>query len=183
MSLLDKQAAMRDICRDHPGEPFDEGAYEKIERQPVAFAVETYRQAQPGIADLLPAHWEEIALDKDAIKLDVDWANYAWLAEQGMLHIVTARDGNVLVGYHISIIRPHAHYKGSLTCFSDIMYLKPEYRAGMTGYKLIRFFRDSVKAKGVQKIYMMTKLTLDLDPILRRLGFKAIERVYTQVFQ
>jgi hypothetical protein len=183
MSVLAKRAAAVEYCRDHPGEAFDEGAYEKAERQPVEFAVESYQDAQPEITKLLDAHWQEIALDKDAIRLDPDWENYEWLAKRGMLHIVTARDDGWLVGYHVSVIRPHAHYKSSLTCFSDIMYLSPQYRVGLTGYKLIKFFRDSVKAKGVQKIYMMTKLALDLDPILRRLGFTPIERVYTQVFR
>jgi hypothetical protein len=177
---MNNLAIERQYLDTHRGEAFDEAWHARAAR--IEFKVEPYHVAQPDIEKLLPEHWEEIALDKDAIKLDPDWANYAWLAKSGMLHIVTARDGGELVGYHISIIRPHAHYKTSLTCFSDIMYLKPSYRVGMTGYKLIKFFRDSVKARGVQKIYMMTKLSLDLDPILCRLGFKAIERVYTQVF-
>lgn len=180
MSLV---AAERKFFEDHPGGVFDEGAYNRAERAPVEFAVEAYREVVEEVKGLLEDHWQEIALDKDAIKLEPDWDNYRWLAERGMLHIVTARDDGWLVGYHVSVVRPHMHYRSSLTCYADIMYLKPEYRLGMTGYKLIRFFRDSVKARGVQKIYMMTKLALDLDPILRRLGFTPIERVYTQVFR
>jgi GNAT superfamily N-acetyltransferase len=180
MSLV---SAERKFFSEHPGVPFDEGAYRREERAPVVFAVERFEQCRGDAAALLKDHWREIALDQDVIELDPDWEKYAALAKDGALHVVTARDGGELVGYHLSVIRPHLHYKASLTCFSDVMYLKPEYRQGLTGYKLIRFFRDSVKARGVQKIYMGTKLALDLDPILRRLGFTPIERVYTQVFR
>jgi len=132
--------------------------------------------------EMYPEHWAEIALDKDAIKLDPDYEKYRAMAEAGILHLVTARCDGRLVGYHLSMIYPHMHYRKSLTCFTDVFYLKPEYRVGMIGYKMLKFFRDSVKARGVQKIYMGTKLSHDIGPLLLRLGFNPIERIYTLVF-
>lgn len=148
----------------------------------VRFQVEDYLDAIDEMRELYPDHWKEIALDHDKIKLDPDYDRYELLSRAGVLHVVTARSGPKLVGYHMSIVMPHLHYKSSLTAFTDVFYLKPEYRKGMTGYRLLRTFRDSVKARGVQKVYMMTKLGIDLDPVLKRLGFKPIERVYAQVF-
>jgi hypothetical protein len=158
--------------------PVDDALLEATPR----FAVELYREALPEMRTLYDAHWREIALDHEKIKLEPDYEAYDYLAERGALHLVTARMGWELIGYHLSIIRPHLHYKSSLTCFTDVFYLRPEYRTGMTGYKMLKFFRDSVRARGVQKVYMMTKIAHDIDPLMRRLGFKAIERVYSMVF-
>jgi GNAT superfamily N-acetyltransferase len=148
----------------------------------IEYAVEDWLEALPELRMLFNEHWEEIALDQDSIKLEPDYTTYANLAVSDALHLVTARADGLIVGYHLSIIKPHLHYKSSLTCFTDVFFLKKDYRKGVIGYKLIKFFRDSVKEKGVQKVYMGTKLHLDLGPLLERLGFTPIERIYSQVF-
>lgn len=178
---MSRAAVEREFFAEHPGEPFDESWHEQAAR--VQYAVEPYGDAIAEMRELYHEHWQEIALDKDEIKLEPDYAKYAALAAVNILHLVTARIDGKIIGYHMSLIYPHLHYKSSLTCFTDVFYVKPEFRLGMIGYNLLKFFRDSVKAKGVQKVYMNTKLSHDIDILLRRLGFKAIERVYTMVFK
>ena len=166
----------RQWLEQHPGIPLDETT------ETVTYAVEPYLDVLPELKLLYPEHWQEIALDKNAIILDPDYASYENMARANILHLVTARSGVELVGYHLSMIHHHLHYRTSLTCFTDIFYLKPAYRVGMVGYKMLKFFRDSMKERGVQKIYMGTKLSHDIGPLLDRLGFKPIERLYTMVF-
>lgn len=166
----------RQWLEQHPGIPLDESG------ERVLYGVESYIDALPELKAIYPEHWAEIALDKAAIPLDPDYDAYERMAFAGILHLVTARKGGELVGYHLSMIHGHMHYRTSRTCFTDIFYLKPAYRTGMVGYKLLRFFRDSVQGMGVQKIYMGTKLAHDIGPLLERLGFKPIERIYTMVF-
>lgn len=171
-----------EFFRENPGIAFDEGLYVVPKTSTgLAYQVERYEDTIAELRQIYPEHWAEIALDKEAIPLDPDYARYDRMAKEGILHLVTARDGPVLAGYHLSMITPHLHYKSSLTCFTDIFYLRKPYREGMNGYKLLKFFRDSVREKGVQKIYMGCKLALDLDSVLKRLGFTAIERLYTKV--
>lgn len=145
----------------------------------ITFHVEDYQKVIPELCEIYPLHWKEIALDQDSIPLDPDYELYSKLAGMGVIHLVTARDGERLVGYHLSFLRPGLHYKSTPMCFTDIFYLLPEYRSGMTGYNFLKFFRDSVLALGVKRIYMMTKLTIDLGPLVERLGFKEIERIYS----
>lgn len=178
---MSRASVEREFFAEHPGQAFDESWHKQAAR--VQFAVEPYADAIEEMRELYEEHWQEIALDKDAIKLEPDYAKYAALAAVGILHLVTARIDGAIIGYHMSLIYPHLHYKSSLTCFTDVFFVKKEFRLGMIGYNLLKFFRDSVKERGVQKIYMNTKLSLDLDVLLRRLGFKAIERVYTMVFK
>ena len=128
-------------------------------------------------------HWEEVALNKDAIPLKMDYGRYNKLDDAGALHVVTARNDGELIGYHMSMVWTHMHYADSLTAFTDIFFLRKEYRKGTgAGIKLFKFMINSLRERGVQRIYMGTKLSLDIGPILERLGFKAIERIYTLVF-
>jgi GNAT superfamily N-acetyltransferase len=175
---MNRLAVERRYFQEHPGGVFDESWHD---RPAMTYQVEDYFAVLPELRGLLPDHWEEIAQNRDAIKLEPDYETYALLAEHGALVVVTLREGGTLVGYHLSILRAHLHYKSSLTCFTDIFYLKPTHRKGMAGYKLLKFFRDTMKARGVQRIYMSMKLTHEIGPLLDRLGFKAVERIYTMV--
>ena len=177
---MSRLATERAFFAEHPGGVFDEAWH--VQDAAVTYAVEAYHDALPEVRELLEEHWREVALDHATIKLDPDYERYASLAASGALHLCTARSNGMLVGYHISLINSHLHYKSSLTCFTDIFFLRKQYRTGLTGYKLLKFFRDSVKKRGVQKIYMSMKLTHEIGPLLERLGFKPIERVYTVVF-
>jgi len=176
---MSRLATERAFFAEHPGGVFDEAWHDMQMR----YAVEPYQEALAEVRDLLEEHWREVALDHDAIKLEPDYERYAAIDADGKLHLCTARIGGELVGYHLSIVHSHLHYKSSLTCFTDVFFLRKEYRNGLAGYKLLKFFRDSVRKRfKVQKIYMSMKLTHEIGPLLERLGFKPIERVYTAVF-
>ena len=68
--------------------------------------------------------------------------------------IATVRDDGRFVGYTILAIMPHLHYKSAgLMAMIDVYYLKPEYRKGGTGAKMIMFAEKTLWEKGVKKIY------------------------------
>jgi hypothetical protein len=147
----------------------------------VTYQVEKFEDIYLDIQQIFDDHWEEVALDKEAIKLNPDYDKYITLSKTGILHMVTAREDGNIIGYHISVIYPHIHYKDSLTCFTDIFFIVKEKRKGFTGIKLLKFMEESVKAKGVQKIYMGTKLHIDISLLLERLNYKQIEKIFTKV--
>ena len=97
--------------------------------------VTTKEDARP----LLEKHWEEIALNKDTIKLNPDWDAYADLEDAGILKIFTARSDGNLIGYFVVFVRSHIHYKDNLFAYNDILYLDKDYRKGFTGAKLMKF--------------------------------------------
>jgi GNAT superfamily N-acetyltransferase len=130
---------------------------------------------------LWPAHWEEIAINRDSIKLAPDYKSYETFADNGSLHIVTARAAGQIVGYHISIVRPHLHYVNDLHGFTDVYYIMPEHRQGWVGVKLFKTVERTLKARGVKKIFTGTKLHLDMGRLFERLGFHETERLYTKV--
>lgn len=147
----------------------------------VTFQEESLREVALEVQSLLREHWEEIALNKDVIKLDPDWEKYEQLAEGGILRILTARADGKLVGYYVSVVTPHLHYRGSLTAFGDIFYLKKEYREGLIGYRMLKANDKMLKGHGVQRILAMEKLHQPLGQLWKRLGYTHVENVYSKV--
>lgn len=126
-------------------------------------------------------HWNEIALNKDKIKLNLAWDKYKALDDAGTWFCVTVRDDGKMVGYFIGFIMPHLHYIDNIMLFYDIFYLKPDYRKGMTGIKLFQVMENEAKKRGVVKMYVSTKLGHDIGRIFEYLGYTAIERVYSKM--
>lgn len=135
------------------------------------------------IKPLLDKHWEEIATNKHAIKLNPDWDAYAALEEAGCLKIFTARENDKLVGYFVVIVRNHIHYKDHLFAANDIIYLSPEHRKGMTGAKLIKFAENCLKEDGVSVLLINTKRHKPFDRLLSWLGFTYTERLYSKLLR
>lgn len=130
---------------------------------------------------LWPAHWEEVAINRDSIKLAPDYQSYEAFADAGALHIVTAREAGKIVGYLINIVRPHLHYKNDLHGFADVYYIQPEHRQGWAGVKLFKYAEKTLEARGVKKLFMGTKLHLDMSRLFERMGWHETERLFTKV--
>lgn len=145
------------------------------------YCVEPLSIARPELEKILPLHWEEIARDRDVIKLDPDWDSYHALEANGQFFMMVCRVDGRMVGYHICFIRPHLHYKNSLSAITDIFYILPEYRAGRIGVQLFKESEKALKLRGVQKVFLGCKLSKDLTPIFERLGYKKIEYVFAKV--
>lgn len=140
------------------------------------FLVTTEKDARP----LLEKHWQEIAVNKEHIKLNPDWEAYADLEASGNLKIFTARDGSALVGYFVVFVRNHIHYKDHLFAHNDILFLSEPYRKGFTGIKLIKFAEECLKADGVSVLTINTKTHKPFDGVLQRLGFNHVENIYSK---
>lgn len=146
----------------------------------ITYQSEGYSSVLPELKSLLPLHWEEIALDKDKIKLAPDYERYLALEKAGILHVITARCGTELVGYHISFVTPHMHYSNDLMCFTDIFFLKREYRKGLAGLGLFRAIEREMRKLGVKKLVTGCKVHLDLGVIFRRLGWTMTDHLYAK---
>lgn len=136
---------------------------------------------------LIQEHWQEIAVNKEKIKLNPDWGAYEELELNGRIKIFTAREysGNssnqgTLVGYFVVFINNHLHYKDHVFAYNDILFLKKEYRKGTTGIKLIKFAENALKEDGVSVLVVNTKVHKPFDPVMERLGFNLVERVYSK---
>lgn len=142
------------------------------------YNVEKFQDFKNEIFHLWHDHWEEIATDKDKIPLDPDVLKYQQMQNREDLLCITCRSKGELVGYAFMLIFPHLHYKTTLVAMNDLLYLKPQYRKGFAGIRLIKFAEKCCKDIGVQKIVWHIKTDHNFGPIMERLGYNLFEVNY-----
>lgn len=159
----------------------------------LTFKVENWFECVEEMRPLWDIHWQEVALNQENIKLNVWESAFENAAKLGQLHVVVARFDGEIVGYHVSLIRPHLHYQGSLTAYTDAFYLHPDHRKGFNGLNLFKAVEKTLKDRGVERIIAMTKVkfdsskkintkksTPDKSIMFERLGFTFAEKIYTK---
>jgi GNAT superfamily N-acetyltransferase len=144
----------------------------------IAYQVETLSQVRNDILPLIERHYQEIAQFKDAQKLDPDWDDYAALERNGKLWVLTARDRGVLIGYFVMVVSRSRHYRTLLMASEDIHYLLPEYRRGLTGYRLIAKTVAAMKERGVGLTLLRTKAGQSHAVLFERLDGELSDLVY-----
>lgn len=152
--------------------PIQEGLYYSIE--PYSFSL--IEEMKP----MFPEHWEEVALNRDRIKLNIDFAHYENLALSNGLCIVTVREKGHLVGYWILFLGENPHYKGCRFAVTDIYRILPSYRGRGAGSEMFRFGERYLRATGVVKIVAATKIHRDAGHVFEALGYSEVERVFTK---
>ena len=146
-----------------------------------AYTVERWRDLKREMMPLLVRHWREIALNHADVPLDIDEARYKALDDSDARHIVTARRNGLLIGYHVAIVSTHLHYASTLHGITDVYYVAPECRHGVTGMRLFQAVERELKKRGVRKLFTATKLHLDQGPLFERLGYHPVERLYAKL--
>lgn len=142
------------------------------------FRQELLKDARTDAEELIEAHWREIALNRDKIKLNPDWDAYEDLERAGKLRIFTARDSGELIGYFVVLVGRHLHYRDHIFASNDILFLAKDHRRGHTGKNLIQFAEKCLREDGVSVLTINTKIHKPFDVLMRYLGFRCVERLY-----
>lgn len=105
--------------------------------------------------------------------LKIDWPRYLALEQANILHILTARCDEKLVGYLFFNTIPHILYADIPHCFVDIFFLLPEYRKGLVGLRMFKEFEKQVKAHGIKVVYVNSNLSYNrIEKLFKRLGYE-----------
>jgi GNAT superfamily N-acetyltransferase len=149
----------------------------------ITYAVERWTDILEEIRPFAPLHWAELAVTQDDVPLDFDWDRFAAMDAAGTLHTVTVRLDGHLVGYHISLIGGHLHYKSTKHAMVDLYYLLPEHRRTKMGVGLFQFAERALRQVGVVKIITGTKVHLPNDALFERLGYQCTDRTYAKILK
>jgi GNAT superfamily N-acetyltransferase len=132
------------------------------------------------ISYLAKIHWHEIALNKDKVKLNIDWDGYRRLEEDGALSVFTCRSDGKLVGYVITLSSRHIRYRDHVTAVTDLVYLHPDYRSGWTAYKMLKFAESCLKSDGVSVFSIGMKHHSPFDALVIRMGYSPQDITYSK---
>lgn len=141
--------------------------------------VEPWRSFIEEARSLLPIHYEELALNKDKVPLMPMYEIYDQRDDNGEVLVVTAREDAKLIGYFIGFIAPGLHYRTCLTCTMDIFYVLPEHRGANCGIEIFKVMEKECKRRGVQRLFVGSKLHKDISFLYQKLGYSEVERYYT----
>lgn len=145
------------------------------------YQTEPWRSFKGEARELFVRHWREVALNHADVPLDIDHARYDALADVGGLHVLTVRRDGLLIGYHVAIVSGHLHYASTLHGITDVYWIAPECRHGITAMRLFQAVERELKKLGVRKLFTATKLHMDQGPLFERLGYKPVERLYAKL--
>ncbi|NNH35716.1 GNAT family N-acetyltransferase [Acinetobacter sp. NIPH 2377] len=141
--------------------------------------VESFEENLEYLKPLLPIHYKELALNQDKVPLSPQFDKYVATEKQGGLIFVTLRKAGEMVGYFIGFIAPGLHYSTCLTCQMDIFYVLPEHRGSGTGFQLFKFVEQQLKKRGVQRLFVGSKLHKDASWLFEKLNYTPVETYYS----
>lgn len=142
--------------------------------------VEPWSEFVKDAVELFPAHWEELALNKDKVPLSVQHDVYLAYEAAGQTLVVTLRQKGRLVGYFVGFVSPALHYSTCLTLQMDIFWTHPDIRGRLEGVKLFRAVEAEAKRRGVQRIFYGSKLHKDASRLFEYLKMEPVEVYYTK---
>lgn len=134
------------------------------------------------IMPLLEKDWLENGVDRDTLPLNFNYQQYLDYDLVGVLHIVTARDGDLLVGYVFAFLHPHMDHANLGWAIITWYWLYPEYRHGGIGRAMLeamlRFLREA-KVSVVEASEKISKA----HGLFGRLGFTAVDTVHRKLLE
>lgn len=144
----------------------------------VTAQVENLTQRLEELKPLLPHHHKEIAIYQDRMPLDPDYGAYLAADARGELCFVTARKDGELVGYALFFVKPHLHYRRTLTATMDLIYLWPDHRLNGTGRLMGDVLMNELRRRGVGPVWGGSKYHCPIDGFWRAMGMERAETMF-----
>lgn len=130
-------------------------------------------------ANVLLEHWEELAVNKEHVKLAPDRLKYKQLQELGIINNIVVYDGETVVGYSVLVVQPNLHYSDNVFAHVDIIYVSKNYRLSSIGARLLLATEQLAKDLGASVITHHAKpyVPMIIKP-LEKLGYSLYEHIY-----
>lgn len=131
--------------------------------------------------ELLVAHWDEVAKNKQVMVLKPDRDRYAFLDENNGLLCLWALDADgEIVGYSVNFIGPHIHYADLVVANNDVLFLREDLRPSTVGLRLIRETERVAKERGARLMLWHAKENTALAKIMPRMGYGVQDIIFSK---
>ena len=129
---------------------------------------------------LFEEHYEEIARNKQIMKLKPNYQLYEALNSTGWLYIYVAMRDDVCIGYSMNIMMHHLHYADLRIAQNDILFVKKEFRSGRLGLRLLKVTEDHARSEGCKLMLWHAKENTALAELLPKLKYGVQEIMYSK---
>ena len=129
---------------------------------------------------LFEEHYEEIALNKQVMKLKPDKKAYQNMEEMRQIFIFSARQDDELIGYSVNFVLNHPHYADLKLAQNDLLFIKKEFRGSRAGLRLIKETEIHATSLGCKLMLWHAKENTTLAAILPRLKYGVQDIIYSK---
>ena len=129
---------------------------------------------------LFDEHYEEIARIKHVMVLKPDEETYRKSEEMGTIFILSARQGDKLIGYSVNFVTNHLHYADLRIAQNDLLFISKEHRGGRIGLKLIRETENHATSLGCKLMLWHCKENTTLSGLLPRIKYGVQDIIYSK---
>jgi GNAT superfamily N-acetyltransferase len=141
--------------------------------------VESLTDRLEELKPFFPMHWEELALNQKQVPLDPQYETYLQRDALGEIMAIVLRKNGDIVGYFVGFVAPGLHYRTCLTLTMDIFYVLPEHRGDGGGFVLFKAVEAEAKRRGVQRMFVGSKMHKDASWLFEKLGYEPVEVYYS----
>lgn len=139
----------------------------------IEYLVVEYEDVVEQIKEHIHATHDEVGPFKER-KLSPDFDAYQTHADNGILAIFAAMDGDNLIGYAVFVLGNHIFYDDLILAQSDLIYIVPEHR-GETSKEFIQFIDEKLYTDfGVDGIVISMTTKRNFSGLLEHLGYQTV---------
>ena len=129
---------------------------------------------------LFEEHYEEIARNKQIMKLKPDEETYRKMESAQQIFILSARQDDVLIGYSVNFVTNHLHYADLKLAQNDLLFISKEHRGGRVGLKLIKETEKHATLLGCKLMLWHAKESTTLAHMLPRLKYGVQDIIFSK---
>ena len=129
---------------------------------------------------LFEEHYEEIARNKQIMKLKPDEETYRKMESAQQIFILSAKQDDLLIGYSVNFVINHLHYADLCMAQNDLLFISKEHRGGRIGLKLIRETENHATSLGCKLMLWHCKENTTLSGLLPRIKYGVQDIIYSK---
>ncbi len=144
----------------------------------ITYQEELYDDIIEEMKPLFVEHYHEVAMYQDKIDLNPDYVAYKAMADAGVIHFLTVRDEGKMIGYTVTLLHAHPHYKDHDMAVNDILYVHPDYRHGEVAPTLLSKLEQIMKQNGVSVMTFHMKTHKPFETLMSFLAYDKAEALF-----
>lgn len=148
----------------------------------LTLAIERLADVLDEVQELWRLHFQETEGYRASLGYNPDVQGFLGYDRAGMFRLFTARDNGRLIG-QLGFIVYRSRHTQTQTASEDFFYVRDENRGAGVANDLMRYALMELRDEGIDQVTFSDKQPSDLEPFLKRFGFKFVSKQYSLIFK